>query len=356
MVDALQRIVDSESPTEDLDAVQHTALEVAEVGRGLLGTSPEVIEVDGCSHLRWSFGAPRVLILGHFDTVWPMGTIDRWPFALDGDRATGPGIFDMKGGLVQGLFAVSALSDLDGVEILFNSDEETGSRTSQALVEEAARRVKAALVLEPSADGALKVARKGIASYQLLVTGRAAHAGLEPERGINAVVELAGQIEAITKMGRLEAGTTVTPTLTQAGTAQNTIPAHAQTWIDVRARTDAELDRVQAELGSLHAKLDGAEVNVERRHFRSPLERSASANLFDLAVAHAEKLGLGKLQGVEVGGASDGNLTAGVGCPTLDGLGAVGAGAHAEGEHIFISKMAERAALVASLVEALRKS
>ncbi len=356
MVDALQRIVEAESPTENLDAVLHAAREVAEVGKGLLGTGPEVIEVEGRTHLRWRFGQPRVLILGHFDTVWPIGTVQRWPFSLDGDRATGPGIFDMKGGLIQGLFALSTLGDLEGVEILFNSDEETGSLTSQTLVEEAARRVRAALVLEPSANGALKVARKGIATFLMVVTGRAAHAGLEPERGINAFVELAGQIDAITRMCSLDAGTTVTPTLTQAGTAQNTVPAHAQTWIDVRARTNAELDRVQSELQGLTAKLEGADLTVERRHFRSPLERSASTKLFDLAVAHAEQLGLGKLQGVEVGGGSDGNLTAGVGCPTLDGLGAVGDGAHAEGEHIFVSKMAERAALVASLVDELRQT
>lgn len=354
MLEALELLVNTESPSKDLDAVSSCAKELAKVGSSLLGQEPEWLG-DERTHLRWRFGdPPTVLILGHFDTVWPKGTVDRWPFSIDGDKATGPGIFDMKAGLIQGLFALSSLGDLSGIEVLFNSDEEIGSESSIRLIEESARRASAVLVLEPSEDGALKVARKGVASYVLNVEGRAAHSGLEPERGINAAVELAHQIIEISKIAKPEEGTTVTPTLTSAGTTSNTVPASARLAVDVRAKTVGELGRVDKEMNELSARVEGAKLSLERKPPRLPLEREMSSDLFEQASIIAQDLGLPKLDGVEVGGGSDGNITASLGVPTLDGLGAVGRGAHAEGEHISISAMPERAALVAAFVGSLR--
>jgi len=354
MLDSLELIVNTESPSKDLEAVRTCADELAKLGSSILGAEPERLG-DEKRHLRWRFGdSPAVLILGHFDTVWPRGTVDRWPFSVDGDKATGPGIFDMKAGLIQGLFALGSLGDVSGIEILFNSDEEIGSESSIGFIEESARRASAVLVLEPSEGGSLKLARKGVASYVLAVEGRAAHSGLEPERGINAVIELAHQILEISRIGRQEVGTTVTPTVSSAGTTSNTVPAAARVAVDVRAKTVVELERVDKEMGDLSPRVEGAKLVLERKPPRLPFEREMSSELFEKARDIAKDLGLPDLDGVEVGGGSDGNITAALGVPTLDGLGAVGKGAHAEGEHISISSMPQRAALVAALVDRLR--
>jgi glutamate carboxypeptidase len=287
----------------------------------------------------------------HVDTVWPIGTTDRWPFAVVGDSATGPGAFDMKAGLVQGLHALSLLPDLTGVRVVITTDEEIGSPTSRGLIEDTSRGARAALVLEPSAAGALKSARKGVSMYQLVVTGRAAHAGLEPEKGVNAGLELAHQLLALEGLADPAAGTTVTPTLLSAGTTTNTVPARATVALDVRAVTEAEQQRVDLALHGLLPALPGAGLELLGGPNRPPLQPSASADLVMRARLLAEELGLPSLRDVAVGGGSDGNFTAGIGVPTLDGLGAVGDGAHAEGEHVVISAMPERAALVAALVQ-----
>jgi len=285
--------------------------------------------------------------------VWPMGTLARWPFGRDGDRITGPGVFDMKVGLVQLFAALQTLDDLDGIAVLVTSDEEIGSTSSQQLIEDTARGASAALVLEPSSDGALKIARKGIAMYHVEIVGRAAHAGLEPHLGINATIEAAHQVLAIAEIGRPEIGTTVTPTVVQSGSTVNTVPAVARVLVDVRAETSAELRRVEDEMSALAAVVPGASVKAVADSVREPLERSASEALFARAQRHASTLGLPPLEGVAVGGGSDGNLTAAIGVPTLDGLGAVGANAHAEGEWASVSALPERTALVAALVRDL---
>jgi glutamate carboxypeptidase len=266
---------------------------------------------------------------------------------------TGPGVFDMKTGLVQLFAALQSLDDLDGVTVLVTSDEEIGSMTSQVLIEDSCRGAGAALVLEPSADGALKVARKGVGMYALHVTGRAAHAGLEPHAGINASVEAAEQILAAAALENAAAGTTVTPTVVQSGTTVNTVPAEATVSVDVRAETTAEMRRVESGLQSLAPRLPGAEVKAIALSVRQPLERAMSAGLFDRAQRLAATLGLSPLGGVAVGGGSDGNLTAAVGVPTLDGLGAVGGNAHAEGEWAVVSAVPQRTALVGALVREL---
>lgn len=349
----LRTLVECESPSADLEATAACADVVDKLALDRIGSVADRIVVDGRTHMRWAFGEPKVLLLGHLDTVWPIGTLARWPFEVDGDRATGPGAFDMKAGLAQMFATLSGRSSLDGIAILVTSDEEIGSTTSTELIESTARGLNAVLVLEPSAHGALKTARKGVGMFRVGVTGRAAHAGLEPENGINATVEAAHQTLAIAALGRTDLGTSVTPTVVSGGTTVNTVPADAVVNIDVRARTVAEMRRVQSALEALKPVLPGAAVTVNAIGVRAPLESTMSDGLFARAVGHARRLGLDELRGVEVGGGSDGNITAAIGVPTLDGLGAVGDNAHAEGEWVSLSAMPERAALVAALVDEL---
>lgn len=363
MLGDLERLVSAESPTGDLAAVRGCVDTVAEVGAPLLGEEADRLTRQGRPHLRWRLagtgdaGGPGVALLAHLDTVWPVGTLARWPFEAADGRATGPGVFDMKAGLVQGLHALAVLAGHGGpptsVTVLVTSDEEVGSPTSRGLVEEVARDTDAVLVLEPSADGALKRARKGVARYRVGIAGRAAHAGLEPETGVNAIEELAAQVGRLTDLADAGAGTTVTPTLASAGTAVNVVPAEAVLEIDVRAATVAELERVDDGLRRLRPGLTGAAVTVDGGINRPPLEPEASAGLFARAQRVAARLGVGPLEGATVGGGSDGNFAAAVGTPTLDGLGAVGGGAHAEGEYVVVDAMWQRAALVAGLVEDL---
>ena len=354
MIDALRALVEAESPSAD-PAACLACVEIAdELAHVLLGVRGERMEVGGRVHLRWRFGArPRVLLIGHVDTVWPLGTLERWPFTVRDGRATGPGIFDMKAGVVQLLFALAQVESLDGVAVLLTTDEELGSPTGRAVIEETADGIEAALVLEPSAAGALKTERKGVAVYRVGVTGTAAHAGLEPEKGANAVVELAHQLLAVAALARPEEGTTVTPSVVSAGSAVNTVPARAVAHVDVRTRTLSEADRVAAAFAALQPVTPGTKLDVEREIGVPPLERRASAALYERAQRVAASLGMAPLAEASVGGGSDGNLLAGLGIQVLDGLGAVGGGAHAEGEYVEVDAMHERSHLVAALVEDL---
>ncbi|GLW11001.1 glutamate carboxypeptidase [Microtetraspora sp. NBRC 13810] len=383
MLADLEELVLCESFSADLDAVARSADVVAAQGARLLGARPDRIVIDGVTHLRWTFGTPRVLLLGHHDTVWPVGTLARHPWSVLDGVARGPGVFDMKAGLVQLFHALAALPSLDGVSVLVTGDEEVGSVTSRALIEESARGCAAVFVPEPSAGGALKTARKGISLYEVVLHGRAAHAGLEPERGINATVEAAHQILAIASLAALAdtdtdtdtdtapaagegsgkgtgegsgkgdggaGGTTVTPTVVAAGTTGNTVPATARISVDARVATMAAQARVDELMRGLSPRLPGARVEVLGGPNRPPLEEAASRELFALAQKIAAELGMAPLRGVAVGGGSDGNFTAGAGYPTLDGLGAVGGGAHADDEHVVVADMPSRATLLAGLV------
>lgn len=346
----VRTLVECESPSADLAAVARSAEVVAAVGERWLGAAPERIVLDGRTHLRWRLGdAPsRVLLLGHHDTVWPTGTLARRPFAVEGGVLRGPGCFDMLTGLAM---AFQAAAGTDGVTLLVTGDEELGSPSSRALVEEEGARAEAVLVLEASADGgALKTERKGVSLYDVEVSGRAAHAGLEPERGTNAAVELAHVVLALAGLGDAAAGTTVTPTRVSAGTTTNTVPAAATIAVDVRARTTVEQQRVDAAVRSLAPVLPGAGLAVRGGPNRPPLEATSSAALFERAGVVAARLGLPAPSSARVGGASDGNFTAGVGTPTLDGLGAVGGGAHAEDEHVLVAELPGRTALLRALV------
>ncbi len=356
MIADVETLVTCESPSADLRAVSASASVVARIGAARLGTEAELIVADGRTHLRWRLGTgpPRVLVLGHHDTVWPIGTLAAHPFTITNGILRGPGCFDMKAGLVMAFHAVDALAERSGITILITGDEEVGSPTSRTLIESEAAGCVAVLVLEAAADGgALKIERKGVSLYQVAVHGRAAHAGLEPELGVNATIELAHQILAVSALADADSGTTVTPTVLSAGTTSNTVPAAGSLSIDVRVSEVAEQQRVHAAMLALPPVLPGARVEVCGGPNRPPLERAASAILFARAGELAADLGLPPLTGASVGGASDGNFTAGVGTPTLDGLGAIGGGAHGADEHVLVGELPGRAALLAVLLHDL---
>jgi glutamate carboxypeptidase len=251
--------------------------------------------------------------------------------------------------------AIAALADKDGVTLLITSDEEIGSPGSRALIEESAAGCAAALVLEASADGgALKTERKGISLYTIRAHGRAAHAGLEPHRGVNATLELARQALAVAALADPARGTTVTPTVFAAGTTSNTVPAAGEFAVDVRTALPAEQDRIDAAMRSLRPWLDGARLEITGGANRPPLPASASAELFARAERIADENGMPPPTSAAVGGGSDGNFTAGIGVPTLDGLGAVGGGAHADDEHVLVDRLADRTALLTALIRDLQ--
>lgn len=358
MLNDLEALVTVESPSRDLDALQRSAETIAAVMAARLGAQPAFVDGPLGPSVHWQGGgAPRVLIVGHHDTVFPLGTLARRPFTIDGNRATGPGIFDMKAGIVQAIHAVAALDDRSGVELLFTPDEEIGSGSSRAFIEERALACGAVLVLEPSADGgALKTARKGTGTFEVVVHGRASHAGLEPEKGVNSLVAAAELIGRIATFGDPATGTTVTPTMATSGTADNVVPAETVVTVDVRLVEPDERGRIEALMASLSPSLPEATVELRGGVNRPPMHESASATLYPLAERAAARLGLGPLTGTAVGGGSDGNFTAAAGVPTLDGLGAVGGGAHADHEHVLIDTMVDRARLVSALIEEIRTS
>ncbi|MFF3996337.1 M20 family metallopeptidase [Streptomyces cyaneofuscatus] len=353
MLEDLRTLVEIESPSRDLDALAASAEAVATVIENRLGGQAVLNVNAGGTHVHWvAGGEPRVLVLGHHDTVFPLGTLARRPFAIADGRATGPGVFDMLGGLVQAIHGLATLDERDrsGVEILVTADEEVGSFSSRAFIEERARACGAVLVFEGAADGgALKNARKGCGAFQVSITGRASHAGLEPEAGVNALIEAAHQVLDIAALSRPELGTTVTPTVASAGTLENVVPAEATVVVDVRVESAEEKERVEAAFAALTSHVEGARITVEGSIERPPMPESAAAELFSLA----QQLMPG-IEATAVGGGSDGNLTAAVGVPTLDGLGAVGGGAHADHEYVVIDAMAERAHLAAGLVKVIQ--
>ncbi|MGW2560952.1 M20 family metallopeptidase [Streptomyces sp. NPDC001514] len=353
MLEDLRMLVEVESPSGDLDALHASARTVAAILEKRLGRQAVLLDSKAGPHVHWTGGGdPQVLILGHHDTVFPLGTLARRPFQVEDGRATGPGVFDMLGGLVQAIHGLAAMDDLSGVEILMTADEEVGSATSRALIEERARACGAVLVFEGAADGGhLKTGRKGCGTFEVLIKGCASHAGLEPEAGVNALVEAAHQVLAIAALSRPEIGTTVSPTVASAGTSDNVIPADATVSVDVRVKSAQEKERVESALAALAPHLEGAQITVRGAVGRPPMPESASAKLFEMA----QRL-LPGIEGTAVGGGSDGNFTGALGVPTLDGLGAVGGGAHADHEYLVVEAMAERANLVTELVKAIRNS
>lgn len=356
VVDDIRTLVTCESPSDDLAAVAVSAKLTAELGTSYLGSEPEQIVLDGRTHLRWRLGSGprRVLVLCHHDTVWPIGALCTHPCAVADGVLRGPGCFDMKTGTVMAFHAIAALAETDGITVLVTGDEELGSPSSRQLIEDEARGCVATLVLESAGPaGALKTERKGVSRYDVAAVGLAAHAGLEPEKGVNAGLELAFHVSAVVALGAPELGTTVTPTALHAGTTTNTVPAEGRFAVDVRTRTVGEQKRVDTAIRSLRPHLPGAELHVTGGANRPPLELFSSAELFDRASRLAAANGLPEPAQVSVGGASDGNFTAGVGVPTLDGLGASGGGAHADDEHVLVEELPGRIAQLAVLLEDL---
>jgi len=353
--------VECESPSDDPSGID----KFVKLFSGMVGDIARVRTYPG-RHIQCDFQLPgsrkkgQIVALGHSDTVWPLGTLKTMPFRQARGRLWGPGVLDMKAGLVFFAFAMRILRELDvpvahKVILQVNSDEEVGSPSSRLLTEEAARESVAVLVLEPGTglDGKLKTARKGVGDYRVTVRGRAAHAGLDFEKGANAVVEMARQIERIAGFTRLEKGITVSPGVIQGGTRSNVVPAECQVEVDVRAPSAAAQRYLERQLASLKPFDKRCTLEVAGGLNRPPMERSAgSRRLFQTARKLGAELGV-ELEESSSGGGSDGNFTAALGVPTLDGLGAVGEGAHATHESILIDRIADRTALLAKLVAAL---
>ena len=352
--DALGELVALESPSGDLEAIGRCGDLVAELASrwvpGVRVARPTPEGVPGLSLTLEGDPSVGVLLLGHLDTVWGVGA---FPGGLlrEGQRVRGPGVLDMKGGVIVGLAALAAVSEHGPtparLTLLCTGDEEVGSTASRPMIEKAARESAAVLVLEPPAEGALKVGRKGVGTYRLRVHGRAAHAGLEPELGVNAVAELARLVDEVGGLGDPELGTTVTPTVFRGGGRVNVVPELAELEVDVRFATSAEAARVDRGLRQLRPRHPQAALELDGAPNRPPLETTASADLFAVAREVGSWLGLPPIQAVTVGGGSDGNFTAALGIRTLDGLGVVGGGAHAPGEWADLGSIPERAALVA---------
>jgi glutamate carboxypeptidase len=355
MVDDVRDLVEISSPTYDLDAVRKVLNAANSQLLTRLGREGEIRIINGRPLLHWGSARPMILLLCHLDTVWPHGSFAP-DWQIDGDRMRGPGVFDMKAGFVQGVHAIAALMPdlgerLESVALVATSDEETGSAASRDYLERVAASASAVFVLESSIDGKLKTSRSGASMYKLEVIGKAVHAGLEPEKGINATIEISRVIPVIAALSRPNIGTTVTPTVLNSGTTLNTVPGVALLDIDVRAKSVGEQQRVDTQIRKIRG--DNGQFNWTGGISRPPLEATASAALYDLAEITAAKIGLPPIGQASVGGASDGNFTAAMGIPTIDGIGAVGEGAHAANEWASIQGMSERSRLLAEMIRSL---
>jgi glutamate carboxypeptidase len=354
----LKSIVSIESPTHDLEGIGQAA-DWIEAQFKPFGSLKRRKTVNGpmLSLSKKQRGAKKVLVLCHYDTVHPRGAFG---WKLEGDKAFGPGIYDMKGNIVQLLWSLRVAKELGlklpSLEVLFTPDEEVGSTASRAEIEAAAGRNEWVLVLEaPMPNGDLKVARKGVGQYKLEAIGKPAHQGVEPQKGINAIVELAHQIPRIVALQDWDSGTTLGPNVMQGGTVSNVVAERASVLIDLRAWTAGEAKRIDRGLKGLKPVLKGAKLELSGGLNRPPMEPTkASMKLFEMAQRVGAELGL-KLGAGRVGGGSDGNLTAALGLPTLDGLGLFGADAHQKTEHIFLGQVAQRTAMLSGLLSDLAR-
>lgn len=361
LTETIEALVRLESPTVDKAAVDCCGAELAGRLAAIGGRVDRLPREDRGDHLLAEFGCggSQVLLLGHFDTVWPVGQLARMPLVRRDGRLHGPGVFDMKAGIAIGMLAARALLESGTplsrrIVMLWTTDEEVGSQTSRSAIEDEARRSDAVLVLEPSLPGgALKTARKGCGTYHLEVTGIAAHAGIEPNKGASALHELAHQILRINGLQDLPHGITVNVVQATGGTRPNVIPDEARAVVDVRVPSAAAAADIEAAFRSLTPVDVRTRVSASGGFDRPPLERTAQVvRLYEQARAVAGELGLTLEEG-STGGGSDGNITAGLGVPTLDGLGAVGDGAHALHEHVDLAALPARAAIVAGLIARL---
>ena len=362
MVSAIRELVEIESPSDNKSCVDRICECVAQKFAALGGKVQVHHAAEFGNHLQVDFSGKSsgdpVLLLGHYDTVYPVGTLSKMPCRIADGKLTGPGVLDMKSGIVLMLSAIAALQTWHNglprpISVLVVSDEEVGSDSSRPITESLAKKACTVLVLEPSfgLKGAVKTARKGVGDFQIKVTGKAAHAGLDFEKGVNAILELARQINNVSGFTNLASGLTVNVGIISGGTRTNVIPAEAIAQVDARIARVKDAAKIEKKMRSLRPFNRKCKLEISGGINRLPMERtSAVAELYGKAAAIARGLGW-KLGEAAVGGGSDGNITAGLGIPTLDGLGAVGDGAHAVHEHILISELPRRAALVAGLIE-----
>ncbi len=357
MVRDLKRFIALESPTSGKAAVDAFGLALAEELRdlgGALETIPKA-EVGDVIRARWNPGAGGVVILSHMDTVWDVGTVAGRPTRIDGDRIYGVGAMDMKGGIAIALWALRALRELElfpaqPISYLLNSDEETGSRHSAAEIESEALSHNVVFVTEPPQDGAYKTERKGVSHYTITATGRAAHSGADHARGVNAIEEMAHHILAVQAMTDYAIGTTANVGVITGGTRPNVVPAEARVEINVRATSRVKQQAIHERIMTLQARHPEASLKVEGGVGVPPMERSPEiAALFKRAQGLAAEMGI-TITEDSTGGGSDGNKTAALGVPTLDGMGIVGDGGHAVTEYGEISSLPERAAIMAAML------
>jgi len=363
MMTAVKELVLQESPTHDKAACDALCASLAEQFRQLGGRMKIHRQKKAGNHLQAEFAGARnrkpILLLGHYDTVYPLGTLASMPWRESKGLVYGPGVFDMKGGIVQMMFAIRALQETLGalsrpITVLLVSDEEEGSETSRVITARVASRCEAVLVCEPAGHGgALKTARKGVGAFTIRVSGVAAHAGLDFEKGHNAILELSRQIEAVAAMTNLERGITLNVGIIHGGTRTNVVPSEAEAEFDLRIQSKLDGDLMMRKIRALRPVNRKCKLHIEGGINRPPLERSAAViALFRQAQAVAKELGF-SVSEIAVGGGSDGNFTAGMGIPTLDGLGAVGDGAHSPRESVVAGEMPRRAALLAGLIAKL---
>jgi glutamate carboxypeptidase len=358
MTELLRTLVEMESPSTEKKAIDRLGGFVAEQMAGLGAAVQRLAQASAGDHWigQWGSGGGGFLLLAHLDTVYPLGTLASMPWREEDGRAYGPGVLDMKASVAMALTAIEALRQAGRLPdrrltLLCTSDEEVGSRSSRGLIERLAAEHDLTLCLEPSLpDGALKTQRKGVGVFYLETRGRAAHAGAEPEKGINAIVEMAHQVLRVSELGDGLRGTTLNVGVVQGGTRSNVVPDVCRARVDLRADTAEEAARVQRAMASLAPVLAGATISVEGGLNRPPMPRTAPiARAFEQAKAIGARLGLQLREGA-TGGGSDANFLAPLDLPVLDGLGAVGESAHSEREQLLVQSLVERAALLAALI------
>ncbi|PYT79897.1 MAG: peptidase M20 [Acidobacteria bacterium] len=362
MLGVLRRFVTTESPSLEKAAADRCCTLIANQWQKQGVPAERIPQKHRGDHLRVVYApnkpqpSGQLFVLGHYDTVYATGTLQKMPFRVSGGKAYGPGIFDMKAGIVQALFALEALRQAKlrlqkQIVFLWTSDEEIGSESSRKLIETEARRSDAVFVLEPSfgPSGLLKTARKAVGEAELLVQGRASHAGLAPEQGVNAVHELAAQLTRIEKWNDVRRGVSINADFIEGGTRTNVIAERARAVFDLRALWTSDMRQIERRLHALRPIHKGAKLKITGGFDRPPLERKRCAALFARAKSLAKQMHL-PLDECTAGGGSDGNFTGALGIPTLDGLGAVGDGAHSDHEYVFVETMPARAALLAALL------
>jgi glutamate carboxypeptidase len=350
MLAALEALVRCESPTEDVDACRNVVRLASDIATRVLGTPAEIKEIEGRPVFWWGAQNPEIVLLAHLDTVWPHGAYQPL-WEVNGDVVRGPGVFDMKAGFLQALYALKGIEG--SVALIATTDEETGSHASRELIKDVSSKAKAVLVLEASLDGKVKTGRKGTSMYQVHVHGVASHAGLEPEKGVNATTEIAHIILSLASLENTEHGTTVVPTVVHSGNTTNTVPDHAILDIDIRSFAISELERIHAAITGITAVNPLARIEVTGGINRPPLQPTATAALYERVEKVAATIGMAPLGSAQVGGASDGNFAAAAGAQVLDGLGAVGQGAHAPHEWVSAASLEPRTALLHALIKDL---